>query len=36
MTNEFKSILPLKCKRFLKWYIHAKLVIGIDTSGMEE
>ena len=33
MTNEFKRILPPKCKRFLKRCIHAKLVIEIDTSG---
>lgn len=36
MTNEFKRILPPKCKRFLKRCIHAKLVIEIDTSGMED
>ena len=31
-----ECILPPKCKRFLKRCIHAKLVIEIDTSGMEE
>lgn len=36
MTNEFKCMSSSKCKRFLKQYIHAKLVIEIDKSGMEE
>lgn len=36
MTNEFKCMSSLKCKRFLKRYIHAKLVIEIGKNGMEE